>query len=75
MRLCCLRRPEHTLLYRIVEEYYPVFKAHPAAHGNALPGYCARQLQSLAIVDFDEFVDLLDDAGIAADAGREEFAE
>ena len=32
-------RPEHTLLYQLVQEYYPAFKAHLAAQGKALPGY------------------------------------
>ena len=32
-------RPERTLLYQIVEEYYPAFKAHLAARGDALPRY------------------------------------
>ena len=31
-------RPERTLLYQIVDEDYPAFKAHLAAQGNALPG-------------------------------------
>ena len=32
-------RPERTLLYQFVEEYYPAFKAHLAAQGTDLPGY------------------------------------
>ena len=32
-------RPEQTLLYRIVEEYYPAFTAHLALQGRELPGY------------------------------------
>ncbi len=32
-------RPEHTLLYQLVEAYYPVFKAHLEAQGTALPHY------------------------------------
>ena len=36
-------RPEHTLLYQLVEEYYPVFKTRLAAQGTALPGYVERE--------------------------------
>ena len=32
-------RPERTLLYQLVEEYYPSLKAHLAAQGETLPGY------------------------------------
>ncbi len=32
-------RPERTLLYQLVQEYYPALKAHLAAQGRALPGY------------------------------------
>ena len=32
------RRPERTLLYQLVAEYYPAFKAHLAAQGDGLPG-------------------------------------
>jgi len=32
-------RPERTLLYQLVEEYYPVFLSHLAAEGTALPSY------------------------------------
>ncbi len=32
-------RPERTLLYQLVQEYYPAFKAHLAAQGRTLPGY------------------------------------
>ena len=32
-------RPECTLLYQLVEEYYRSFKAHLAARGETLPGY------------------------------------
>ena len=31
-------RPERTLLYQLVEEYYPSFKAHLAVQGTDLPG-------------------------------------
>jgi hypothetical protein len=36
-------RPGHTLLDRIVEEYYPVFLAHIAERGIELPGYVQRE--------------------------------
>ena len=38
-------RPERTLLYQLVEEYYPAFKAHLAAQGNALPGYVEQEFE------------------------------
>ncbi len=30
-------RPEQTLLYRIVDEYYPAYTAHLAEQGRELP--------------------------------------
>ena len=30
-------RPEHTLLYKLVEEHFPVFAQQMAAHGTPLP--------------------------------------
>ncbi|MCF1239124.1 MULTISPECIES: IS91 family transposase [Enterobacteriaceae] len=39
-------RPEQTLLYRIVEEYYPTFAAHLAAQGRELPGYVQREFDA-----------------------------
>jgi ribosomal protein S27E len=38
-------RPERSLLYRIVEEYYPAFVSHLAAHGTVLPGYVQREFE------------------------------
>ena len=32
-------RPEHSLLYQLVEEHFPAFKAHLEAQGTALPHY------------------------------------
>jgi len=32
-------RPEQTLLYRIVDEYYPAFAAHLAEQVRELPSY------------------------------------
>jgi hypothetical protein len=32
-------RPERTLLYQIVEEYYPAFESRLASQGRALPVY------------------------------------
>jgi len=34
--------PEQTLLYRIVDEYYPAFTEHLAKQGRELPGYVKR---------------------------------
>jgi len=41
-------RPQRTLLYQLVEEYYPALKAHLSAQGSALPGYVERE--------FDEYL-------------------
>ena len=41
-------RPEHTLLYQLVERYYPAFVAQLAAQGRTLPGYVRRE--------FDDFL-------------------
>ncbi len=38
-------RPEQTLLYRIVEAYYPAFAACLAAQGRELPGYVQREFE------------------------------
>jgi len=38
-------RPERSLLYQIVEEYYPAFKAHLAARGDALPDYVEQEFE------------------------------
>ena len=41
-------RPETTLLYQIVQEYWPEFQAELASHGRYLPAY--------VIKEFDEFL-------------------
>jgi hypothetical protein len=41
-------RPETTLLYQLVERYYPEFTANSAAQGRYLPKYVERE--------FDEFL-------------------
>ena len=41
-------RPERTLLYQLVGDYYPALKAQLAAQGSALPGYVERE--------FDEYL-------------------
>jgi hypothetical protein len=38
-------RPERTVLYQLVEEHNPAFKAHLAAQGNALPGYVEQEFE------------------------------
>ena len=38
-------RPGRTLLYQLAAEYYPAFKAHLAAQGNALPGYVEQEFE------------------------------
>jgi hypothetical protein len=39
-------RPERTLLYQLVEDYYPALKAQLAAQGTALPGYVEREFDA-----------------------------
>jgi len=39
------QRPERTLLYQLVQECYPAFKAHLAAQGTVLPGYVEREFE------------------------------
>ena len=41
-------RPETTLLYQIVQEYWPEFQAELASHGKYLPAYVMKE--------FDEFL-------------------
>lgn len=38
-------RPETTLLYQLVEEYYPAFAAQMAAQGTLLPKYVQRKFE------------------------------
>ena len=39
-------RPEQTLLYRLVEEYYPAFTTYLAEQqGKELPGYVQREFE------------------------------
>jgi hypothetical protein len=38
-------RPEQTLLYQLVEEYYPAFVAQLAAQGTELPEYVRREFE------------------------------
>jgi hypothetical protein len=39
-------RPERTLLYQIVEEYFPALKEHLAARGTALPAYVEQEFEA-----------------------------
>jgi len=39
-------RPERTLLYQLVEDYYPALKTHLAAQGTTLPGYVEREFEA-----------------------------
>ena len=41
-------RPETTLLYQIVQEYWPEFQAEMASHGKHLPAYVTKE--------FDEYL-------------------
>lgn len=38
-------RPEQTLLYQIVDEYYPAFAALMAEQGKELPGYVQQEFE------------------------------
>jgi len=38
-------RPEHTLLYQLVDGYYPAFEAQLGAQGTQLPGYVQREFE------------------------------
>lgn len=38
-------RPEQTLLYQIIEQYYLRFVAHMAGEGRPLPGYVQREFE------------------------------
>lgn len=42
-------RPEHTLLYKLVEERYPVFAQQMAAQGTALPRYVQREFEDYLV--------------------------
>ena len=44
-RVYVRHRPERSLLYQIVEEYYPVFVSYLATQGTALPGYVQREFE------------------------------
>jgi len=39
-------RPERTLLYQLVQEYYPALKAQLAAQGTELPAYVQREFEA-----------------------------
>ncbi|HCN6576082.1 TPA: hypothetical protein N6012_004750 [Escherichia coli] len=43
-------RPEQTLLYQIVDEYYPAFAALMAEQGKELPGYVQREFEEFGVV-------------------------
>jgi hypothetical protein len=38
-------RPERTLLYQLVEKYYPVFETQWAIEGRGLPEYVRREFE------------------------------
>ena len=38
-------RPEQTLLYQLVEQYYPAFVEHLAARGRTLPAHVQREFE------------------------------
>jgi len=44
-RLYVRHRPERTLLYQIVDEYYPAFKQHLESQDASLPGYVEQALE------------------------------
>jgi len=38
-------RPERTLLYQLIQEYYPAFKVHLKAQGTVLPEYVQQEFE------------------------------
>ena len=40
-------RPERTLLYQLVQEYYPAFKDHLMAQGRGVAGVCGTGVRGL----------------------------
>lgn len=52
-------RPEQTLLYQIVDEYYPAFAALMAEQGKELPGYVQRKRLVRTVLIFTESSDQL----------------
>jgi hypothetical protein len=42
----CANSPERTLLYQIVEEYYPAFKVHLVSQGADLHAYVAPEFET-----------------------------
>ncbi len=41
----CRHRPEETLLYQIIEHYYPLFAALRARQGRALPKFVQHEFE------------------------------
>ena len=39
------RQPEHTLLYQIIEQHYPLLKEHLNTQGRPLPGYVQNEFE------------------------------
>ena len=44
-RVYARHRPERTLLYQLVQRYYPELQAHLAAQGKGLPAYVEREFE------------------------------
>ena len=44
-RVYVRHRPERTLLYQIVDKYYPAFKQYLEAQDASLPGYVEREFE------------------------------
>jgi len=40
------RRPETTLLYQVIREYWPEFQAELANHGKYLPAYVTQEFEA-----------------------------
>ena len=40
------RQPEHTILYQIIEQNYPIFREHLKSQGRSLPTYIQRENES-----------------------------
>ena len=48
--VCVRHRPERTLLYQIVEEYLPEFRAHLAQKGVTLPDFVEQEFDAYQVL-------------------------
>jgi hypothetical protein len=48
---CVRHRPEQTLLYQLIEKYYPVFEAQCVVEDRILPDYVRQEFEDYLKVD------------------------